>query len=222
MCKVYAYLRVSTDKQDLENQRLEIAEYAEKEGLPVEEELAVEASSRKDFRIRRIQEMMDTLRRGDVLIVSEVSRLARSMREVHNIVHELAAKKIQLHIIKQGVKITGKGDLTARILLNSFAMAAEMERELISQRTKSGLARVRAEGRRLGNPNLKRINTARQAKADAFAEQLRVVLESLEVTGMTQRGMVEELNRLGIRTARGSRWTLCAVQRVFKRLRMHA
>ncbi len=218
MCRTYAYLRVSTDRQDLENQRLEIASYADRQGLTVDEWLEVEISSRKDVRKRRIEELLGKLRRGDVLVVSEVSRLARSMREVHNIMGDLAAKRVVVHIIKQGMVAKGEGDLTTRILVNSFAMAAEMERELISQRTKNGLARARIQGKKLGNPGLDRINQARQEKAAQDVEHLRGTLAAFLGQGMPQRRMVEELNRLGIRTARGCAWTLCGLQRAMKRL----
>lgn len=218
MCRTYAYLRVSTDRQDLENQRLEIASYAARQGLTVDEWLEVEISSRKDVRKRRIEELLGKLRRGDVLVVSEVSRLARSMREVHNIMGDLAAKRVEVHIIKQAMVTKGEGDLTTRILVNSFAMAAEMERELISQRTKNGLARARAQGKKLGNPGLDRINRAKQEKAAQDVEHLRGTLTAFLGQGMPQRRMVEELNRLGIRTARGYAWTLCGLQRALKRL----
>ena len=218
MCKTYAYLRVSTDKQDLENQRLEIKEYAKKNGLEIDEWLEVEISSRKDIRQRRIEELLGKLRMKDALVVSEVSRLARSMREVHNVMHELSKRKIAVHIIKQNVVTNGEGDLTTKILINSFAMAAELERELISQRTKNGLARARAQGKKLGNPQVEKINAARREQADAFAERLRPTLEAYVGQGMTQRKIVEELNNLGIKTQQGRQWTLCGVQRILKRL----
>lgn len=218
MCRVYAYLRVSTDRQDLENQRIEIASYASRVGLRIDEWLEVEISSRKDVRQRRIVELLDRLRRGDVLVVSEVSRLARSMREVHNIMGDLATKKVAVHIIKQNVVARGEGDMTTDILVNAFAMAAQMERNLISQRTRNGLARVKAQGKKLGNPDLDRINSARLEKADAAAERLRTTLAAFKGQGMTQRRMADELNTLGIRTAQGCSWTLCAVQRTLKRL----
>ncbi len=218
MCKVYAYLRVSTDRQDLENQRMEITAYAAKVGLVVDQWLEVEVSSRKDVGQRRIVELLDRLKRGDVLLVSEVSRLARSMREVHNIMGDLAAKKVEAHVIKQNIVTRGEGDMTTDILINAFAMAAQMERTLISQRTKNGLARVKAQGKKLGNPSLERINTARQEKADQGVERLRATLTAFQGQGMTQRRMTEELNGLGIRTARGCAWTLCALQRALKRL----
>lgn len=218
MCRTFAYLRVSTDKQDLDNQRMEISSYAERSGMVVDEWLEIEISSRKDIRQRRITELLAKLRRGDVLVVSEVSRLARSMREVHNIMGDMAAKRVTVHIIKQNIISRGEGDMTTDILINAFAMAAQMERALISQRTKNGLARVKAAGKKLGNPDLERINSARQDEANLNAERLRTTLTAFKGQGMSQRRMVEELNSLGLGTARGHAWTLCALQRVLKRL----
>ena len=186
--------------------------------MAVDEWLEAEVSSRKDLRQRGIEELLGKLKRGDVLVVSEVSRLARSMREVHNIMGDLAAKRVTVHIIKQNMVARGEGDMTTDILINAFAMAAQMERTLISQRTKNGLARVKAQGKKLGNPNLERINQAKQEKADQGVERLRATLGAFKGQGMTQRVMVQELNALGIRTAQGCVWTLCAVQRALKRL----
>lgn len=97
-------------------------------------------------------------------------------------------------------------------------MAAEIERDLISQRTKNGLARVKAEGKKLGNPNLKADNRKRIEKANAFAENLRVTITSFIKEGRTQRQIVKELNRIGVRTQRGNEFKLTTLQRVMNRL----
>jgi len=219
MCKTYAYLRVSTDRQDLDNQRLEITNYAQANGLRVDEWLEVEVSSRKSERQRRIEELLASLKREDTLVVSEISRLARSMREVHNIIHDLMGKKVKLHVIKQNLRTNGENDMTTKIVINSFAMAAELERDLISQRTKNGLARAKAQGKKLGNPQLhETLLGPRIAKADAFAEGLRPVLSGFLASGLTQRQIVDELNSLGVKTTQGKAWGLTQVQRVIKRL----
>ena len=97
-------------------------------------------------------------------------------------------------------------------------MAAEIERDLISQRTKNGLARVKAEGKKLGNPNLKADNRKRIEKANTFAESLRGTITSFINDGYTQREIVNELNRIGVRTSRGHDFQLTTLQRVMKRL----
>ena len=157
---------------------MEIDKYAESKNLPIDEWLQVEISSRKNMRDRRISELIKMVKRGDKLIVSELSRLARSMRETHNIVHDLSKRKVELHVIKQNLITKGVNDMATKILINAFGMAAEIERDLISQRTKNGLARAKAEGKKLGNPNLKADNKKRIDKANDFAESLRGTISS--------------------------------------------
>ena len=179
MGKTVAYLRVSTDEQDIENQRLEITRYADGKGFCIDDWIRVEMSSRKNLRDRKIDELINNLKRGDTLIVSELSRLARSIRETHNIVHDIAKKKVEMHIIKQNLITKDNNDMATMIYINAFAMAAEIERDLISQRTKNGIARARKEGKRIGNPNLKADNQKRIDKANKFAESLREILDGL-------------------------------------------
>ena len=97
-------------------------------------------------------------------------------------------------------------------------MAAEIERDLISQRTKNGIALARKRSKQIGNPNLKVDNRKRIMKANNFAEGLRGILTGLLVSGLTQRQVVEELNVAGIRTAIGCEFKLVTVQRLLKRL----
>jgi len=218
MTKTIAYLRVSTDQQDLNNQKHEIESYAKRRHLEIDEWVEVEVSSRKNMNDRHIPELVQGLKKGDKLIVSELSRLARSMRETHNIVHDIAKRKAHLHIIKQNLVMKGANDMATKIYVNSFAMAAEIERDLISQRTKNGLARVKAEGKKLGNPNLKADNRKRIEKANAFAENLRSTIKSFIKDGFTQRQIVKELNRIGVKTPRGHEFKLTTLQRVMNRL----
>jgi DNA invertase Pin-like site-specific DNA recombinase len=218
MAKIIAYLRVSTDQQDLNNQKHEIEIYTKKRHMQVDDWVEVEVSSRKNMHDRRIAELIQGLKKGDTLIVSELSRLARSMRETHNIVHDISKRKAHLHVIKQNLVMKGANDMATKIYVNSFAMAAEIERDLISQRTKNGLARIKAEGKKLGNPNLKADNRKRIAKANAFAESLRGTITSFIKDGYTQREIVNELDRIGVKTARGHEFQLTTLQRVMKRL----
>jgi DNA invertase Pin-like site-specific DNA recombinase len=109
-----------------------------------------------------------------------------------------------------------------KIYINSFAMAAEIERDLISQRTKTGLARVKAEGKRLGNPNLKQDNQAKVQKANEYAESLRDTIESYMDSGFTQRQIVSEFNRIGVKTQKGCDFRLVTLQRIMKRLSLSA
>jgi DNA invertase Pin-like site-specific DNA recombinase len=218
MKKVISYLRVSTDKQDLENQKLEIENYTNKLGLTVDKWIRVEMSSKKSFDKRKIDDLLSTLKRGDTLIVSELSRLSRSIREIHNIIHILMEKKINLHVIKQNIVTNGENDMTTKILVTVLSMVSEMERELISQRTKNGLELVRRQGKKLGNPNLKPHVEKLKEESIKWSEGMRSVITGFVNMGLTQRQIVGELNRLKIKTRRDCQWSLITLQSVMKRL----
>jgi len=120
MAKTVGYIRVSTVKQDSENQRLEISTYAERNNLKVDDFIDVEISSRKSMEDRRIEELLSNLKKGDTLIVSELSRLGRSVRELSEIVDRIIKKGINLHCIKQGWIINGKHDMTSKMIMTMF------------------------------------------------------------------------------------------------------
>lgn len=218
MTRVIGYLRVSTDRQDVDNQRHEIHGYAEREGLTVNVWLEAEVSSRKSTKERRVDELVAMLRRGDSVIVSELSRLGRSISENLNILHDLGKKGVTTHIVKQGLRTNGKNDVMATMMLTNLSFAAELERELVSQRTKGALARLKSQGVQLGNPRLSELHAQQTATLDAHAECFRSTLAELQGQGLSQRAIVAELNHRGLLTVRGKHWTLCQLQRVMKRL----
>jgi DNA invertase Pin-like site-specific DNA recombinase len=152
--KVYAYCRVSTSDQDTDNQRLEILEYARKNNFKVDDFISIEVSSRKDKKTRRIDELMERLNSGDTLIVSELSRLGRSVGQLSTMVDELVSNKIKFVAIKEGISLNGNGkkDIQTTALVSCFSMLAEIERQLVSERTKAGLQAARAKGKLLGRP----------------------------------------------------------------------
>lgn len=217
MGKTVAYIRVSTDKQDLEVQKKEIMDYAGRQELEIDVFQEIKISSKKKVADRGIKDLMDSLKRGDVLIVSELSRLARSIRQAHDICEDLISKKVTIHFIKQGL-VARDNDMTTKITINAWAMAAEIERDLISSRTKQGLALAKARGKVLGNPNLKPDNEKRIEKANKFADDLKGIISGLTDQGMTQREIMAELNRAGVKTARGKQWQLITLQRTMKRI----
>ena len=146
----YAYIRVSTDKQDLENQKFEILKYANAKKLGNVEIIEETVSGRKSWKKRRLGELVDELRKGDVLIITELSRLGRSMLEIMELLSILLRKGVELHIVKNNQVF--KDDLYSKVFAMAFSIAAEIERELISQRTKEALHRRKAEGKPLGRP----------------------------------------------------------------------
>ena len=104
--KTLGYLRTSTDKQEINNQRLEILEYARKEDLKVSDFIEVQISSRKSVKDRKIDELLGKLQNGDIVVATELSRIGRSTIEVLSIVKELVQNGVDIIFIKQNIKIT--------------------------------------------------------------------------------------------------------------------
>jgi len=166
------YIRVSTDKQDLDKQRHLLLEYAQRQKLLITDFIEVEVSSRKSVRERRIDELMTRLQAGDLLLVAELSRLGRNMLETLNIISELSGKGVQLVFVRQPeLSTTGPH---AKLLLAIYSYFAEAEREYISLRTKQGLAAARAQGKQLGRPKGSR---NKERALDPYKEQIRKYLE---------------------------------------------
>lgn len=150
--KTIAYVRASTDKQDTDHQRLEILEFARQKGYRVDDYIELTMSSRKDPRERRIEELTQRLNAGDTLIVTELSRIGRSTGEVIMLVNKLVEQGVRLIVIKQKLDLQDKQDMTAKIMITLFSLFAELERDLISVRTKEALAAKKAQGKKLGKP----------------------------------------------------------------------
>ena len=134
--KVVAYIRVSTDKQDLNNQKLEILEYSRKHDLKVDDFIEIEISSRKDTKQRRIDELLTMLNSGDTLIVSELSRLGRSVGQIITIVDQLIKIEVRFIAIKKNMVINGKHDFQSQVMITLFGLFAEIERDLQSAQSK--------------------------------------------------------------------------------------
>ena len=150
--KTVAYLRVSTRSQDLANQKLAILEFSQKRRFPIDQFIESRISSRQSPLQRRIDEMLGTLEPGDRLLVSELSRLGRSLSQVLQIVETLVRRKIRFIAIKEAIEFDGKQDLRTKVMIALFGLFAEVERDLISERTKEGLAAAKAKGKLLGRP----------------------------------------------------------------------
>ena len=152
---IYGYLRVSKIDQHLESQKSLIARYVVNHKMVIDEWIQVEISSRKSAEMRRITELLEKVKTGDMVIVSEISRVGRSIKEVLQIIEELIqVKKCRLVLVKQGLDLDpiNKNDITNKILLTIFTMMAELERDFISERTKEGLKARRERGIILGKP----------------------------------------------------------------------
>ena len=150
--KTVAYLRVSTGSQDLSNQKLAVLEYARQKHFSIDQFLEVQVSTRRSPAQRRIEELLEVLKDGDRLVVSELSRLGRSLGQVIRIVEELVRRKIHFVAIKEAIRFEGKQDMHTKVMIALFGLFAEVERDLISERTKEGLTAAKAKGRMLGRP----------------------------------------------------------------------
>lgn len=150
MAKTAAYIRVSTDRQDVENQRLGILELVNQKGLGKVEFIEETVSGRKPWRDRAVGPLIDGLKKGDSLVVAELSRLGRSMLEIMEILSICTHKGLKVYAAKGDWALNGT--LQDKILAAVFAIAAEIERDLISRRTKEALATKKAQGIRLGRP----------------------------------------------------------------------
>ena len=172
MGKIVAYLRASTDKQDLSHQKLEILEFARRQELHVDEYLELTVSSRKTSKQRRIDELVQMLEETDTLIVTELSRLGRSTAEVIGLVNALVERNIRLIAIKQNLDIS-RQDMNSKIIITLFSLFAELERDLISLRTREALAAKKAQGQPLGKPK----GTLQKSKFDQDVARIKELLE---------------------------------------------
>lgn len=130
-----AYIRVSTNKQDTQTQKLQIKEYCRVNGIQIDRFMEVEQSSQKSLEIRKIDELKALLNRGDLLIVAELSRLGRSMLEVMSLVLELSNNGVQMIFLRQP-ELSTFNNASTKLLLAIYAYIDETERGFISQRTK--------------------------------------------------------------------------------------
>ena len=150
---VYAYLRVSTDQQDVDNQRHGILSYCNILQLTGINFVEDTVSSRKKWRERKIGELLTaTMQPGDTLIISEISRMARSTLQVLEILEIAADSDIAVHVVKQNMIFAETQDMTSTIMATVLGLVAQIEREFVSQRTKEALAARKKAGMVLGRP----------------------------------------------------------------------
>lgn len=161
-----AYLRVSTEKQTLENQRNEIARFAEGRNLHIDKWVTEVVSGRKRGRDRKLGAVVRRLKRGDTLIVTELSRLSRTLTEIMAIVGELLRKGVRLYSTKD--RYAFDDSINSKVLCFAFGLVAEIERNLISMRTREALALRRERGVVLGRRkgSLKKMQVLIDRKAE--------------------------------------------------------
>ena len=138
---VYGYVRVSTDHQNTENQKFEIKKFAEKQGLVIDRWIEEVISSTKDLNKRKLGQLLKHVKSDDLIIASELSRLGRNLLQVMSILHYCMDVGARIWTIKDNYRLGA--DITSKVLAFAFGLSAEIERNLISQRTKEALARLK-------------------------------------------------------------------------------
>ena len=145
---IYGYVRVSTDKQSLQNKEFEINNFCQMQQIKIDKWIAEMISGTKNFEKRKLGILLKKLKKDDILICSEISRLGRNLLQVMTILNFCMQKEIQVWTIKDNYRLGA--DIQSKVLAFAFSLSAEIERNLISQRTKEALSRIKASGRKLG------------------------------------------------------------------------
>ena len=184
--RVWGYCRVSTDNQTYERQKLEILEYASRNGWTIDRFVHSQVSARKSQKERGVDVLKAAAEGGKVsaVIFSELSRLGRSIGEVCRLVDYFVDDcRVALHFVKESMVLeSGRRDISTKVLLSTFSLLAEIERDLISERTRSALSARKAAGVTLGRPRMK-------SKLDGHEETIRGLLEM----GVTQKAIARRV-----------------------------
>lgn len=185
MAQTLAYIRVSDNKQDVKNQRHEILEAARLKNLKIDDFVSITMTSRKSAAQRRVDEILTRLQQGDTLIVTELSRLGRNTAEIILLVNGLVQRGIRLIALKQQIDLTDH-DMSSKIIITVFSLLAELERDLISMRTREALAAKKGQGITLGKPK----GTIQKSKFDTDRERIAELLN----IGLSVRKIAKILN----------------------------
>ncbi|ARK13325.1 master DNA invertase Mpi family serine-type recombinase [Fibrella sp. ES10-3-2-2] len=169
---IYAYIRVSTDRQTAENQRFEILKKASADRVHIDEWIEETASGTRSAADRALGSLLTSMKAKDVLYVTELSRLGRSLMEIMSILHDCMERNVRVFAIKEGYELGN--NINSKVLAFAFSLSAEIERNLISQRTTEALARKKAEGMQLGRPKGSRNESVKlSGKEEAIKELLK-------------------------------------------------
>ena len=190
--KTIGYLRVSTADQDLDKNKADILKLANEKKLGTVEWVKETASGKINWRKRKIAQVIDSLKESDTILVSELSRLGRSMLECMEILSIALEKKINIYAVKGNWQLDQS--IQSKIIAMAFSMAAEIERDLISQRTKEALAARKRNGVKLGRP---------KGTGKSKLDQYKPEIEALLANGATQKFIAQ---RYGATEATVSRW----------------
>ena len=176
---IYGYIRVSTDKQTVENQRYEIKEFCKREKLKIGKWIEETISGTKSLEKRRLGALLQTVQAGDKIICSELSRLGRSFFMIMNILSGCLERDVKVWTIKDNYRLGD--DIQSKVLAFAFGLSAEIERNLISTRTKEALARRKAEGKVLGRRPGKTLNVKLTGQEKKIRKMLREGKNNVEI-----------------------------------------
>ena len=192
---IYGYIHVSTDKQTTENQRFEILKFASEKKLHIDRWIEETISATKKLSHRKLGALIERMHEDDILIVTELSRLGRSLLEVMSILHTLMEKDVKVFTTKERYELGN--NISSKVLAFAFSLSAEIERSMISSRTKEALARKKSEGKRLDRPRGKlSAVTKLSGKDDLIREYLdknipqSVIARLLNVHRLTVRNYI--------------------------------
>jgi len=189
----YAYIRVSTDKQTVENQRFEILEFCKSNGIKIDGWIKETISATKKLDERELGHLLDHLEKGDLLLVSEISRIGRNLLQIMSILNRCMEMDVKVVTVKEGFELGN--NVNSKVLAFAFGLSAEIERNLISQRTKEALARKKSEGIILGRPKGKQTNIEKM-KLYKYREEII----SLRKTGLSFKkiGDIYKVDRITV------------------------
>jgi len=180
---IFSYIRVSSDTQTIQHQQDEINRYCSLNNLTIDNTIEIEISSRKDMRARKIDFLLESLNKDDILIVTELSRLGRNTGEVINLIDMILKKGVEIRILKQNLFIKDK-DPMQKMMITMLSMFSEFERDIISQRTKEALKGLKDKGIKLGKPQ----GTIQKSKFDNDKDK---IIELLGL-GLSYQKVVEK------------------------------
>ena len=169
---IVAYIRSAANKMKINDQRFTIQNYCEKNSLNIDRWIETESPAGKAGKTRKGDSLIDSLQPRDVLVISELSRLARSVGQIAVTIDKLLKKDIRLLSIQEGLDIKGCSDLQNKVVITMFNLFAKIESDLLSERTKEGLARAKAEGKTLGRPK----GSLGPSKLDGHEEEIKKYL----------------------------------------------
>lgn len=179
--KVYGYVRISTDKQNVDNQKYEILKFADEKKVRVDQWIEEIVSGSKKIADRRLGVLLRNMKQHDVLIISELSRLGRSLMEVMSVLHDCMERDIRVFTTKERYELGN--NVNSKVLAFAFGLAAEIERNMISQRTREALSRLKDKGVRLGRPKGKLSKTVKLTGREKEIEGLLAKRVSISAIG---------------------------------------